>query len=49
VIDGLSGTEDVVVVGKSKLVEGTRVQASAYNLPEGTLSIQKFNSRRPQK
>ena len=49
VIDGLSGTEDVVVVGKSKLTEGTRVQASAYNLPEGTLSIQKFNSRRPQK
>jgi RND family efflux transporter MFP subunit len=49
VIEGLSGTEDVVVVGKSKLTEGTRVQASAYNLPEGTLSIQKFNSRRPQK
>ena len=49
VVEGLTGAEDVVVVGKSKLVEGATVQASAYNLPEGTPSVQKFNTRRPGK
>lgn len=49
VVEGLTGAEDVVVVGKSKLVEGASVQSSAYNLPEGTPSVQKFNTRRPDK
>jgi membrane fusion protein, multidrug efflux system len=48
VVEGLTGTEDVVVVGKSKLVEGAYVQPSPYNLPEGKPSVQKFTSRRPQ-
>ena len=47
VLEGLNGMEDVVVVGKSKLVEGTSVRPSPYNLPEGKPSAQKFSSRRP--
>lgn len=49
VVEGLTGTEDVVVVGKSKLVEGAFVQPSPYNLPEGTPAIQRFSTRRPQR
>jgi membrane fusion protein (multidrug efflux system) len=49
IVEGLNGTEDVVVVGKSKLVEGAHVRPSPYNLPEGTPSVQKFNTRRPAK
>lgn len=48
VVEGLNGMEDVVVVGKSKLVEGASVRPSPYNLPEGKSSVQKFSSRRPQ-
>ena len=48
VLEGLDGTEDVVVVGKSKLVEGARVRPSPYNLPEGKPAVQKFSSRRPK-
>ena len=48
VLDGLNGMEDVVVVGKSKLVEGASVRPSPYNLPEGEPSVQKFSSPRPQ-
>jgi multidrug efflux pump subunit AcrA (membrane-fusion protein) len=49
IVEGLNGTEDVVVVGKSKLVEGAPARPSPYNLPEGTPSVQKFNTRRPAK
>src|SRR5439155_18188044 len=42
VTEGLSGSEDVVVVGKSNLSEGSIVQAAPYSLPEGTPSVQKF-------
>lgn len=47
VVEGLTGNEDVVVVGKSKLVEGTLVHPLPYDLPEGKPSAQKFDSRRP--
>ncbi|MEP6887946.1 MAG: efflux RND transporter periplasmic adaptor subunit, partial [Nitrospirales bacterium] len=49
VVEGLNGMEDVVVVGKSKLVEGASVRPAPYNLPEGKPSVQKFSSRRPEK
>jgi membrane fusion protein (multidrug efflux system) len=49
VVEGLNGMEDVVVVGKSKLVEGASVRPSPYNLPEGKPSTQKFTTRRPDK
>ncbi|MGQ0812420.1 MAG: efflux RND transporter periplasmic adaptor subunit [Nitrospiraceae bacterium] len=42
VTEGLSGSEDVVVVGRTKLIEGSPVQAAPYNLPEGTPSTQRF-------
>jgi RND family efflux transporter MFP subunit len=46
VVHGLTGTEDVVVVGKTKLVDGTAVHPSPYNLPEGTPAMQKFETRK---
>lgn len=42
VVDGLTGTEDVVVVGKSGLKDGTSVKASPYNFPAGTPAKQKY-------
>ena len=45
ITQGLDGTEDVVVVGKTRLTEGTVVRAAPYNLPEGTPSVQKFDRR----
>lgn len=36
VLEGLTGSEDVVVVGKSNLTEGQAVTASTYTLPSGT-------------
>jgi len=42
VTDGLAGTEDVVVVGKSRLANGTPVKPSAYNLPAGKPGNQKY-------
>jgi membrane fusion protein (multidrug efflux system) len=45
ITQGLNGTEDVVVVGKTRLTEGTLVRAAPYNLPEGTPSVQKFDRR----
>jgi RND family efflux transporter MFP subunit len=42
VTEGLSGDEDVVVVGKSSLTDGQAVLASAYALPAGKPSSQKF-------
>ena len=45
VLKGLTGAEDVVVVGKGKLIDGMAVNASPYNLPEGTPAKQKFEPR----
>jgi multidrug efflux pump subunit AcrA (membrane-fusion protein) len=42
ITEGLSGTEDVVVVGKSRLTDGMPVKASPYNLPAGQPSSQKY-------
>lgn len=41
-LEGLTGNEDVVVVGKSGLTEGQVVNVSAYNLPEGKPASQKM-------
>ncbi len=45
VVQGLTGAEDVVIVGKSKLAEGTAVSTAPYDLPEGTPAVQKFEPR----
>lgn len=42
---GLNGDEDVVVVGKRKLLEGSPVQTSPFKLPEAKPSQQKFERR----
>lgn len=42
VLEGLTGNEDVVVVGKAKLNDGATVAASAYNLPAGQPASQKL-------
>lgn len=42
VVEGLTGDEEVVVVGKGGLSDGQPVQASAYNLPEGQPAKQKM-------
>ncbi len=42
VIEGLTGSEDVVVVGKSNLQDGQAVTASAYDLPAGKPASQKY-------
>jgi RND family efflux transporter MFP subunit len=42
VVEGLTGEEDVVVVGKSGLTDGQAVQSSAYNLPTGKSAKQKM-------
>ncbi len=42
VVKGLSGNEDIVVVGKTGLTDGQPVKASAYNLPAGKPSSQKY-------
>jgi RND family efflux transporter MFP subunit len=42
---GLQGTEDVVVVGKRKLLDGSPVQPSPFKLPEAKPSQQKFERR----
>ena len=42
VVEGLSGNEDIVVVGKAGLTDGQTVKASAYNLPAGKPSSQKY-------
>jgi RND family efflux transporter MFP subunit len=47
VIEGLTGTEEVVVVGKGNLTEGARINASPYSLPQGTPAVQKFERRAP--
>jgi multidrug efflux pump subunit AcrA (membrane-fusion protein) len=47
VASGLRGDEDIIVVGKRKLAEGTPVRSSPFNLPNATLSQQKFERRAP--
>ncbi len=42
VVEGLTGNEDIVMVGKAGLTEGQAVKASAYNLPAGKPSSQKY-------
>ncbi len=42
VVEGLTGEEDVVVVGKSGLIDGQAVQSSPYNLPTGKPAKQKM-------
>lgn len=42
VIDGLTGDEDIVVVGKAGLNDGQAVRVSAYNLPSGKPARQKM-------
>jgi RND family efflux transporter MFP subunit len=42
---GLQGSEDVVVVGKARLLEGSTVRTSPFHLPEGVPSVQKFERR----
>lgn len=45
IASGLSGDEDVVVVGKRKLVEGSPVTAAPFNLPEAKPSQQDVERR----
>lgn len=45
ITSGLSGGEDVVVVGKQKLAEGIPVKASPFKLPDATPAQQKFERR----
>jgi hypothetical protein len=47
ITSGLSGAEDIVVVGKGKLLEGSPVTPAPFNLPEGKSSVQKFERRSP--
>jgi RND family efflux transporter MFP subunit len=42
IVDGLSGEENIVVVGKEGLTDGQAVHATAYNLPNGSLAKQKM-------
>ncbi len=45
ITSGLNGDEDVVVVGKRKLLDGATVQASPFKLPEAKPSQQKFERK----
>ncbi len=42
VLAGLNGTEQLVVIGQDRLTDGTLVEATAYDLPQGVLARQKF-------
>jgi membrane fusion protein, multidrug efflux system len=45
IVSGLTGDEDVVVVGKRQLLEGSPVHPSPFNLPAGKPAQQKFERR----
>ncbi|NOS78493.1 MAG: efflux RND transporter periplasmic adaptor subunit [Nitrospira sp.] len=45
ITNGLDGSEDVVVVGKRRLLQGSPVQPSPFKLPDAKLSQQKFDRR----
>lgn len=47
IVSGLTGDEDVVVVGKRKLLAGSPVQVSPFKLPDAKPSQQKFERRSP--
>ncbi len=47
ITNGLSGDENVVAVGKRRLVEGARVIPAPFNLPEAKPMQQKFERRSP--
>jgi RND family efflux transporter MFP subunit len=47
ITSGLTGNEDVVVVGKRKLLDGVSVVASPFHLPDATHGQQKFERRSP--
>ena len=47
ITSGLSGDEDVVMVGTRKLLEGSPVTPAPFNLPEAKLAVQKFERRSP--
>lgn len=47
ITSGLQGHEEVVAVGKRRLLEGMPVQGSPFNLPDAKLSQQKFERRVP--
>ena len=47
IASGLRGDEEIVVVGKRKLLEGTPVRLSPFNLPDAAFSQQKFERRVP--
>ncbi|MCS6263464.1 MAG: efflux RND transporter periplasmic adaptor subunit [Nitrospira sp.] len=47
ITSGLQGHEEVVAVGKRRLLDGMPVQASPFNLPEAKPSQQKFERRVP--
>lgn len=47
IASGLRGDEEIVIVGKRKLLEGTPVRLSPFNLPEAIMSQQKFERRAP--
>lgn len=42
IVDGLTGEEDLVAVGKSGLIDGQAVTPSVYNLPVGKAARQKL-------
>jgi RND family efflux transporter MFP subunit len=42
VASGLTGDEDVVVTGKSRLTDGVQVKSSPYNLPAGQPASQRY-------
>jgi RND family efflux transporter MFP subunit len=45
ITNGLDGSEDVVVVGKRKLLEGSPVQAAPFKMPDAKPAQQKFDRR----
>lgn len=47
ITSGLQGHEEVVAVGKRRLMDGTPVQVSPFNLPDAKPSQQKFERRVP--
>ena len=48
ITSGLSGNEDVVVVGRRRLLDGSPVTAAPFNLPEAKTAVQKFERRSPE-
>ncbi len=48
ITSGLSGEEDVVVVGKRRLLDGSPVTPAPFNLPEAKSAVQKFERRSPE-